>query len=590
MSRWAHLPEDIFGEILPYLDLKDLVALSTVSKWCYLCVKEILKRTSYARRFRVEKTDSKLGDVHGRIQNFMRWALPAWPCVLFYIHIRENSAVFVHYSLSEYETQNLWVSTSSHGNLYGREIVQCPANYGLTLCNIFGEFDLRMLSPRLRVLEISHSTLTFLRCPRGRLTEVCLSYCRDDCIPPELAVDTLRVKRCYGLRNIENLGGVRVLSLHDCLSVNDVSALSNVHTLDLTGCTSVTDVSALGRVHSLNLLGCHRVTDVSALSRVHTLDLSRCTSVTNVHMLNRVHTLYLSWCHQVTDVSGLSCVHTLNLSNCNQLVDVSGLGHVHNLDLSGCTSVTNVSMLGSVHTLNLAWCISVTDVSELGRVHMLTLSGCTRQVGVGVGMLSRVHTLNLSFCQQLTDVSALSNVHTLNLSSCHQLSDVSSLGSVHTLDLSSCHQLDDVSALGGVYNLNLSHTSVTNVKALGNVHTLNLSGCKQVRDVSTLHNVHTLDLRLTSVTDVSALRNVRCLCIMCTGVTDVCVLSLGVKVLISKCMATHRICHPGVIYRHGQNICVNDGYTHDDDDRYLLCIICSPRNDYDGYSLDDAVV
>ena len=577
MLQWAHLPENIFKKILPHLSLEDLVALSSVSRWFRFCVKKILKCDSYTHRFRVEKTFTEQWSEDEHIQNFMRQALPAWPCVMFHIDIEESSPTFVHYALSEYLIPNLWIDISFHSNLYCQEIVQCPAIHSLTLHNIKGDFDLSKVSSTLRVLEISDSTLTsLLDCSKSGLTKVDLSYCNGAYIPPKLAVDTLHVKSCHDLCDLKNLGDVRVLFLYDCPSVINVSALSRVHMLTLSKCYRVTDVSTLGsvhtlnlswcrvtdvsglaRVHDLNLTNCEQVVDVSGLSCVHTLNLSGCRSVTDVNALGNVHTLKLAGGWRFTDVSALSSVHTLNLSGHYYLADVSILSSVHNLDLSGCRQVEDVSALGSVHTLNLAECKSVTDVSALGNVH----------------------TLDLSY-MKLTDVSALGHVHTLNLSECCLLKDVSALSSVHNLNLSGCHQVEDVSALGNVHTLNLFcwYSRVTDVSALGNVYNLNIGGCP-VTDVSALGNVHTLDIRHTLVEDVSALSHVRWLCIMCTGVINVCALGFGIKIVISPCMKTHCFSDPGVIYQRGQNIYVNEGDTYKDTD--TLCGVCFPKRDYD---------
>ena len=547
-SQLIHLPEEIFAKIIAYLPLESMVVLTQVSRWCYFCVHNTMGCKSNTHHFRVEKTVPNLGNIHRSIQNFMRCALPAWPCVLFCINVEEESAAFVEHSLSKYTTPNLWVLTS-YRIPYCPKIVECPALHGISL-NSDEHIDWKKASPTIRVLELYYSTRTCLYdYPPNKLTTVDLFNFDGNEIPSNLAsVPIFYAKSCKRLSNVKNLNGVKRLSLRGCTSVIDVSALNRVHTLDLAGCTSVVDVSMLGDVH--------------------TLDLNGCTSVTDVSKLGNVHSLNLTWCTRVLDVSGLGNVHDLNLRGCSQAFDVSALGRVHTLNLSSCEQVTGVSELGGVHTLSLAECrTNLTDVSALGNVHSLDLSGCT----------------------SVADVSALGNVHTLNLAWCTSVVDVSELGGVHTLNLSHCNQIVDVSALGNVHSLNLTWcVKVKNVNALGNVYSLTLIGCHQVSDVHALGRVHSLDVRLTAVKDVSALRNTSLLCIACTGVTDVSMVGFGIKIIISKCMATHRTSHPGVIYQDGQNICI----IAEDDvsaDRYLHCSVCYPFDEYDldFYPYDD---
>ena len=383
-SQWAHIPEDIFVEMLPYLSMEDLLRLSAVCKWFYLCVHEITRRKNYTHRYHENITFPKqLWCAQKNIQNFMRWVLPAWPCIMFHIDVGESWSMDDKH-LSKYAIPNLWVKTDIH-HRHGREIIKSQAIHSLTIetmnrkCCI-----LKDVSQTLRELHLKYVMLTNLNYPWNGLIKVNLDCCHgSDHIPSELAVHTLRVERCDELSKVDNLCNVYDLSLLYCVSVTDVSALNRVHTLDLTWCTSVTDVSALGYVYALKLNNCKFVTDVSALGNVHTLDLT--------------------WCKWILDVSMLKGVHTLNLSHCRRITDVSALGDLHSLDLTWCWRVTDVSALGRVHSLTLIGCHQVSDVHALGHVHSLDLR---RTAVKDVSALSNTSRLCIA-CTGVTDVSML---------------------------------------------------------------------------------------------------------------------------------------------------------------------------------------
>ena len=442
--QWANLSFDLFEMILPYLLLIDLVRLSQTCRWFNLCVHNFIERKKYTCRFQVKISlwDSDSNEIN----NLMCSALPAWPCVMFYVDIGRSVELFRQNSLPKYLIQNLWINTSSC-NLYRKEIIQCPAIYGLTLCSDWTDYaDLGNLET-LQILEVKYGTQDLLESYSGdKLKKVNLSNYRGECIPSGIAyVNTLNVENSDNLKRVENLCDVQILSLLKCQSVRDVSALNRVHTLNLSGCESVRDVSALGNVYSLNLSRCCLVTDVSALGNVHSLNLSRCRLMTDVSALVDVHTLDISYCGaQLTNISMLSNVYDLNLADYHQILDVNAFGNVHTLCLLDRQLLTDVSALSAVHTLNLSYCEHLTNVSMLSSVYNLDLSGCWRIRDVST--LGRVHTLNLAKCILVLNVDALSNVRILDLRRL-PITSVSNLYYVSKLCIM-CTCVKDVRALG----------------------------------------------------------------------------------------------------------------------------------------------